>query len=336
MKGWLASPFRVAGGLVVAIIVAWVILLKIPSGDYLFVPDIAHPVAPLVDVVGGKPAKDGGELLFVDVEEVEASEFDVLFRSWLHPHSTVVPTKELFPPGYNNTKYIRLGLQEMSISKDAATIVAERHLGFIKWAGTRVDKVDPRYHARGILHRGDVITAVNGTPTPSLLQLHTSLSGVKPGTFVSLRIRRGSATRTVRVETSAEHGQTIVGINVSQVTKVIRRVKVKIDSGNIGGPSAGLAFTLEILQRFGENVTHGYRIAATGEMNVDGTVSAIGGVEQKTYGVREAGAQVFLVPVDGGNAKEAERYAGPNLRIIPVTSLDQALRALAIALPKLR
>jgi PDZ domain-containing protein len=111
-------------------------------------------------------------------------------------------------------------------------------------------------------------------------------------------------------------------------------VKVKIDSGGIGGPSAGLAFTLEVMRKLGRDVTHGYKVAATGEMTMDGTVFPIGGVKQKTYGVRDAGAQVFLVPVAGGNAKEAEKYAGPNLKIIPVTSLKQALHALA-ALPKL-
>jgi len=89
-----------------------------------------------------------------------------------------------------------------------------------------------------------------------------------------------------------------------------------------------------VMQQLGADVTHGYKVAATGVINLDGTVSAIGGVEQKTWGVRDAGAQVFLVPVDQGNSKTAEKFAGPNLKIIPVTSIGQALHALA-ALPKL-
>jgi len=87
------------------------------------------------------------------------------------------------------------------------------------------------------------------------------------------------------------------------------------------------------MEELGKNVDHGYKVAATGEINLDGTVSAIGGVKQKTYGVRKSGADVFLVPVDGDNAKEAKRYAG-GLRIIPVTSFPQALRALATLPPK--
>ena len=103
-------------------------------------------------------------------------------------------------------------------------------------------------------------------------------------------------------------------------------LKVQIDTGNVGGPSAGLAFALEVLEDLGHNVDHGYKVAATGEIDLNGNVGAIGGIKQKTYGVREAKADVFLVPVD--NAATARRYAH-GLRIIAVKSFPQALRALA-------
>ena len=337
LKEWLISPFRLAGAIIVALVVTVVILLKIPSGDYLILPDIAHPVAPLVHVAGSKPAKGGGELYFVDVQEEQASELDVWFP-WLHSHATLVPASELVPPGANNAEFQRLGLLEMKISKEIAAIVAERRLGYhvvFKFLGAHVDTVDPQSHARGILRKGDVIVAVNGMPALTLTRLRAIVSPLKPGTVVSIRIRRGAETRTVSVKTSDQRNRTVIGVSVSPVTKVVLPVKVAIDSGDIGGPSAGLAFTLEVLQQLGQDVTHGYRVAATGEMNLNGKVTAIGGVEQKTYGVREAGAQIFLVPADGGNAKTAEKFAGPSLRIIPVTSIGQALHALA-ALPKLK
>jgi PDZ domain-containing protein len=81
------------------------------------------------------------------------------------------------------------------------------------------------------------------------------------------------------------------------------------------------------MQKLGRNVLRGHRVAATGEMELDGSVAPIGGVKQKTYGVRQAGADVFLVPA-GDNARTARRYAGP-VRIIPVRTFGQALRALA-------
>ena len=108
---------------------------------------------------------------------------------------------------------------------------------------------------------------------------------------------------------------------------------MRIDAGNVGGPSAGLAFTLQVLEALGKKVDHGYRVAATGTIGLDGSVGAIGGIEQKTFGARAAHADVFLVPVAGDNARDARRYAH-GLRIIAVQSFPQALHALATLPPK--
>jgi PDZ domain-containing protein len=104
-------------------------------------------------------------------------------------------------------------------------------------------------------------------------------------------------------------------------------VPIRIDLGQVGGPSAGLAFGLDIVEELGHDIDHGYKVAATGELCVDGTVLPVGGLKQKTIGAKEAGANLFLVPA-GENATEARRYAG-SMRIIAVNSFRQALRALA-------
>jgi Lon-like protease len=109
-------------------------------------------------------------------------------------------------------------------------------------------------------------------------------------------------------------------------------VKIRIDAGDIGGPSAGLAFALDIVQELGRDVAQGHRVAATGELALNGAVGPIGGVKQKTLGARRAGVDVFLVPA-GDNAREARRYAG-DLRIVPVQNFPQALRSLATLGPK--
>lgn len=332
--------FRLAGGLVVALLITFVILLKLQSGYYLLLPDVAHPVAPLVHVTGGTPAKDGGELFFVDVQEERASELDRLFP-WLHSHATFVPAKEIVPPGATDQQVVHVELRQMATSKLIAAAVAEQQMGYhtIDYTGALVEYVAPKTHAFGKVKRGDVIDSVNGKPSLTLAVLHSFLGQLRPGAVVTLGIRRGSSQQTVRVQTVAKKvNGTVraeVGVIVEQAYRIVHPLpkKVAIDTGDIGGPSAGLAFTLDVMSQLGHNVTHGYKVAATGQMNIDGTVSAIGGVEQKTWGAREAGAQVFLVPVDGGNAKLAERYAGPDLKIIPVTSIGQALQALA-ALPK--
>jgi PDZ domain-containing protein len=144
-----------------------------------------------------------------------------------------------------------------------------------------------------------------------------------------LTLRRGSELKNVAVRTiedPAQPGRAIIGVIVSQAAFIKLPIRVKINAGNIGGPSAGLAFALDILDQL-KDIDHGQRVAATGQIELDGTVSPIGGVRQKTVGVRRSGIHTFLVPA-GDNATEARRYA-KGLRIVPVHSFRQALRALA-------
>ena len=103
------------------------------------------------------------------------------------------------------------------------------------------------------------------------------------------------------------------------------------DAGNVGGPSAGLAFALELTEKLGGKADRGYRVAATGELALNGSVEPIGGVEQKVIGAKRAGIEIMLVPA-GENMTEARRYAG-DMKIIAVTSFQQALHALATLPP---
>ena len=104
-------------------------------------------------------------------------------------------------------------------------------------------------------------------------------------------------------------------------------IKVRIDTRGVGGPSAGLAFALDLTEELGHDVDRGYKVAATGQLALDGSVLPIGAIKQKTIGARQAGVDVFLVPA-GSNARTARTYAD-GLRIIPVQSFPQALHALA-------
>jgi PDZ domain-containing protein len=124
----------------------------------------------------------------------------------------------------------------------------------------------------------------------------------------------------------------VIGVLVEQAAQVDLPVDVDIKSGDIGGPSAGLPFALDILEELGRDVDRGHRVAATGEIELDGTIEPIGGMLQKAIGVKRAGVDIFLVPA-GENARDAARY-GKGLRIIPVRNFQQALRALATLPPR--
>jgi PDZ domain-containing protein len=121
----------------------------------------------------------------------------------------------------------------------------------------------------------------------------------------------------------------VVGIQVEPEVDVLLPIDVTIDAGDVGGPSAGLAFALAIMEKLGRDVDRGRKIAATGELELDGDVLPIGGVEQKTIGAERADVDVFLVPA-GDNATEARRHAD-DVRVVGVKTFQQALRALATA-----
>ena len=110
---------------------------------------------------------------------------------------------------------------------------------------------------------------------------------------------------TVAAATGSKRG--VVGVLLDPNEKIHLPIRVSIDAHGVGGPSAGLAFALDVLQELGRNVDHGHKIAATGEIFLDGRVGPIGGIKQKTIGAREAGVDVFLVPA-------AERGRCPQVR----------------------
>jgi Lon-like protease len=332
------NRWHVVGGVVVLLLITLGALYLAPSDDYILLPDPAHAVAPLVRVQGGHDPKGPGKIYFVDVFERRASELEALFP-WIHTGSTVVPAKLLVPPGVSDRAAHQADLRAMQISQQIAAAVALKHLGYnvvARPSGVVVDEIETTSHAADLLRPADVIAAVDGTATPTIASLRAILNHVEPGQTVRLQIRRGTQTITSRVKTIANpvaKGHAIIGFTPDQAADIKLPLNVEIDAGNVGGPSAGLAFTLEVLAELGHDPTRGYKVAATGQIDLNGTVGAIGGVKQKTFGVRDAGADVFLVPADQGNAATAKRYAG-NLKIIPVTSFGQALRALAKLPPK--
>jgi len=326
----LRAPWRIvtAGRLLAVgllLLVTAVALWAIPSHEYIFLPDRAHPVAPLVKVAGGHEPQNGGGIYFVDVIVRKASLLERLFGG-LHDGAALYPASAVVPAGLNEGKQRQLEQSEMRLSQQNAAAVAVRTLGPKVppvATGARVFSVEQGLPAAGNLAPRDVILAVDGARVRSPEDVSRLMRGKPVGTEVRFTIRRGGETRTVALRTvAAGHGSRrgIVGILLDQAG-------VSFDAHGVGGPSAGLAFALEILEQLGRNVDHGHKIAATGEIWPNGSVHPIGGIEQKTIGARAAGVDAFLVPA-GENARDARKYAN-GLRIIPVKSFQQALRALA-------
>ena len=250
-----------------------------------------------MQVQGARPSKSG-TLYFVDVIERRASTLEALFPS-LHPHATLVPAGAIVPPCSSDAQAEAAALQDMAFSHRVAAVVALRKLHYhvvAKPTGVLVAQVILGTHAPCHLQERDVVVAVDGMPTPTEAALHNALGQVEPGAVVKLRVRRDGKLLTVPVRTVDVQGRALVGFVPDQSATIKLPIRVAIDTGDVGGPSAGLAFALELMQKLGRNVLHGHRVAATGEIELNGAVGPIGGIKQKTYGARKAGVDVFLVP----------------------------------------
>jgi PDZ domain-containing protein len=326
------TPARLAAAGLLLLAVVGLVLWLAPSDSYIFLPDKAHPVAPLVSVEGGENPRDGGGIYFVDVFVRKASWLERLFPG-IREGSTIVPASVVQPPGVSERARRKEDLRAMSRSQEVAAAVALRALGYkvtARTTGVLVQDVARDAPAAGKLQPTDVIVSVDRRRVRTPSELRALLAARPAGTRFRIGVRRGNGLATVTVQTVADpnrRNHPILGIFVGQAATVRLPLQVRINAGDVGGPSAGLAFALDILEELGRDVDHGHRVAATGEIDFDGTVEPIGGVRQKTIGVRDAGIHVFLVPA-GENAAEARRYAD-GVRIVPVKNFQQALRALA-------
>ena len=327
----LSTPGRLLVAGLVAALAAFAVWV-VPTDSYIFLPNEAHAVAPLVDVTGGMDPTDGGGIYYVDVLVRKAT---LLERLWpgIEEGATVVPADEVRPPGVSEQQRRREELAEMRLSQRVAAAVALRELGRdveAKPTGARIEAVDPDAPAAGKLRAGDVVVRAGDERVTAPSELRRAIRSAGTGGRLQLVARRDGreVEVTVRPERGPE-GTPLIGVIVSQAAdiKLPPGLEVEIDTGGVGGPSAGLAFALDLLEELGRDVDRGNKIAVTGSLELDGTVGQIGGVKQKTVGVERAGIDVFVVPA-GENAAEARRYAD-GIRIVPVSTFQQALRALA-------
>jgi PDZ domain-containing protein len=317
--------------------VATFALWTLPANDFISSPDRAKPLEGRVQVEGAKPAA-GGDVYYVDVFVRRATRLEQFLPFTRPDGATMVPERALLPEGTTDAERDRQNVDLMKQSEVIASAVALKALGYDVRASARgalVTSIAPDAPAAGKLREGDVIVAVDGRPTLTTGALRTEIRRRKPRDDVRLTIRRDGERLDVTVATipsPQDPHDPIVGILVDQDAKITLPIDVDIDLGQVGGPSAGLPFALEIARMLGRNVTHGCTIAATGELALDGSVHAVGGLKQKTIGARRAHVDAFLVPA-GENAAEARRYAD-GTPVIPVGSFQQALRRLTTNPPK--
>jgi PDZ domain-containing protein len=306
---------------------------------YTLGPGSVRPTAPLIEIDGGSAFPPAEGVAFTTVSlDGRLTVWEAL-AAWLDPDVDVV-SEDVVLQGRSPQESQQVNLQLMDDAKDTATQVALVELGLSSAAGAEVVDVVADSPAAAVLAAGDVVTAIDGQPVTSSSSLVQAIGARRPGDQVRLALQRrpsGDGTResaevnAVLAAADNQPAAPFFGVRVTTWYDVRYPHPIQIDSGDVVGPSAGLAFTLGLVDALTPGELAGAQeVAATGTIRPDGTVGPIGGLEYKVDAVRKAGVHLFLVPASQtpGELAEAERRARDDVEIVPVRTLDEALAAL--------
>jgi PDZ domain-containing protein len=334
---------------VVAVLIAvaaFVIATSLISAPYTeLVPGDAQPVAGLITVPHGSGHPIDGKVLLTDVG-VQSLHYLEYYYAKLFPNrdNAIFPTGEI-TGNLPNSEFVAQGVVDMAESQLTAKSVAFRQLGYAvpeRDIGVTLYVIDPGSPAWKTLQVGDVVSSIDNVPTTNPVALQNAVRAHQPGDTVTIRV--GSITNplpghdvSVRLGSITADNKKVAFLGIGDPATPIAAMgtqpqydfpfPVSINSDDIGGPSAGLAWTLGILNALsGGNITGGRIVAATGTIRPDGSVGDVGGVQQKTVAVNDAGATVFLVPQP--ELSTARAMAGRNLKVFAVGTLAQALNDL--------
>lgn len=320
-----------------AIVTYFLSSYKLPF--YIQKPGGADALNPIVEVADGYESE--GDMHLVTVSGMQATPLFYALAK-IAPYNDIMPIEDVFPDGISQEEYMEAQLQVMETSQEAATVVAYTAAGAdieIEYKGVYVVSVLKDRPADGILQSGDRIIAVDGNEIKEAEDLINYIQTREAKDIVTVEFIRGDKTNTDTIELDViDEADGKIGIGITLVTdrEVTVHPEVEFSSGKIGGPSAGLMFSLEIYDQLTEeDLTRGYHIAGTGEIDYEGNVHRIGGIDKKIVAADKEGIDIFFAPNENG--KEGSNYEiavktaeaiGSDMKIVPVDTFDDALNFL--------
>lgn len=335
--GLLKSKIFIGSSIVIALMMIAGIFFSLPY--YVSKPGIAKELAPIIQVAGGTEGK--GSYMLTTVRMGRANIYSYV-EAKLFDYVELYPVEAILHETETQDEYNARQLHMMAGSKLNAIEVAYKKAGYpveYVYKGVYVVQVVPDMPAEGKLRAGDRITKVDGQEFPSSERFIEYVGKKKAGDQVELTINREDKTKTVKVSVEPfKDDPKKIGIGISLVDdkEIIVDPKVTVKTDEIGGPSAGLMFSLEIYdQLMEEDFTKGYKIAGTGTIDSKGTVGPIGGIDQKIVAADKAGAEIFFAPKEKGNkdsnyklAVKTARDIDSKMKIVPVDVIDDAINYL--------
>ncbi|MFT4262770.1 MAG: PDZ domain-containing protein [Nocardioides sp.] len=327
---------RTLAGLVAAAVAAalagFVFLLPLPYVVYR--PGVTVDVLgtadgkEIVDIAGAEEYHDDGQLRMVTVS-VTSPDTNVslaeLLTAWANKKNAVYPWSSVYTTGESNDDSEAEGAAEMASSQDIATAIALEETGVDVPQVTKIAGVEKGEPAYGVLEAGDIVVSIDGQDASDANAMVKQIRSTPAGQALSIVIKRDGKQRTVSVTPTDHDGTPRIGASVGIGYDLPISVTIGISSA-IGGPSAGLIFSLAIYDTLTPgSLTGGDKIAGTGEIETDGSVGAIGGIQQKIAGATRDGAKLFLVPSDNCDeaigAVDAKEH---HIRLVKVTTMHDA------------
>ncbi|MEV0389850.1 PDZ domain-containing protein [Nonomuraea sp. NPDC050643] len=284
---------------------------------------------PVISIKGRETYPTSGALSLVTVayQGGPAAKIDLLtaLRGWLDPTVAVVPQETIFAPNRDPKEVEEENTVEMTNSQDSATAAALTELKIPYSMVVGVVSTEKGKPADGKLRKDDEINSVDGKPATDVNVVSDAVKAHKPGDSVRFTVTRGKEKVDVTLQTVAgPKGQPLVGVLMQAKYKF--PFDVDINVGDVGGPSAGLMFSLGILDKLTPGpLTGGKQIAGTGTIEPTGKVGPIGGIAQKMVGAKKSGATIFLTPAD--NCAEAMKAVPDGLRLVRADTMHDAVLA---------
>lgn len=279
----------------------------------------------IITVDGSPTSTSAGQLQLTTVNvRTEASLIDAI-RGWLRDDAAVVPRELVYPPDKSEKQVDQENAEQFKASQTSAETVALRKLGYpVQVTVSEIAKGSP---AEATLKVGDIITTVDGAAVTSGQKLRELVRAKEAGASRQVGYLRAGVPGVAPIVTAkGDDGAPRLGVVIEQ--KQPTPFTVKFDLDRIGGPSAGMMFTLGVIDKLTpEDLTGGIRIAGTGTIDDEGNVGRIGGIALKLLGAKRDGATVFLTP--DSNCGEALANPVAGLKLIRVATIDEALNALS-------
>ncbi|QEV20126.1 YlbL family protein [Streptomyces alboniger] len=323
------------------------VLIKVPYSEMSPGPTVNtlgdHDGEPVLQISGHKTYPTTGNLNMTTVRVTSADYKMNLAEAvygWLAHDNIVVPHDTLYPDGKTEQQSTQENAEEFSQSQESAKVAALRQLKLPVESQVIVSTVIKGDPAEGKLHAGDVIKKVDGTPVKEMTDVAKLVTKHKPGervTFTIVPVKEAAAAEksgkkptrtediTMTTKKADDADRAIVGIQAGTDHTFPFTIDIKL--ADVGGPSAGLMFALGIVDKLTpDDLTGGKFVAGTGTIDDKGKVGPIGGIEMKTVGAREKGAQYFLTPK--GNCAAAASDIPDGLTLVKVDTIADAVKSL--------